>query len=192
MLLSSHPYLAGHGGGAILTLDVRKGTSLEVGGDVRGYRYSDSAVAPEAQQDNGRTSSLRAGVKQHSFGTIDLLAGGIISRVAGEQSGKTHEDRGMFTGFSMQFIGLKAFSSAPWTLSGTVWRTVTAYRAPDATVDPLIVRDDRTWRVETALRIPLAEKVETFASVGHIANDSNIQLKRYRATTATAGLVLFF
>ena len=192
MLLSSHPYLAGHGGGAILTMDIRKGTSLEVSGDVRDTRYSDSAIAPDAHTENGRTSSLRAGIKQRSFGTIDLLAGGVTSRIDAEQAGKAHADRGIFAGFSMSFAGPKGFSPTPWTISATVWRTFAAYRAPDATVDSLIVRGDRTWRVDTALKIPLAERVDSFASVGHVANESNIELKRYRATTATAGLVLSF
>ena len=77
-------------------------------------------------------------------------------------------------------------------MTATVSRTVAAYHAPDATVDPLIKRLDRVWTLNSALNVPLTDKLAGFVNVSRVSNTSNVNLYRYQATTASAGAVLSF
>ena len=192
MLLSSHPYLSAAGGGGVLTVNPVRGTIVEFAGDARQNTYHDSSIATTAQARTGDTATFRGGLKQRAFGEIDVLAGAFISRIGARQPEFAHSDVGGFAGLTFPFAGLPGLASSPWRVTATVSRTVAAYHAPDATVDPLIKRLDRVWTLNSALNVPLTDKLAGFVNVSRAINTSNVNLYRYQATTASAGAVLSF
>ena len=192
MLLSSHPYLSAAGGGGVLTVNPVRGTIVEFAGDARQTTYHDSSIATTAQARTGDTATFRGGLKQRAFGEIDVLAGAFISRIGARQPEFAHSDVGGFAGLTFPFAGLPGLASSPWRVTATVSRTIAAYHAPDATVDPLIKRLDRVWTLNSALNVPLTDKLAGFVNVSRVSNTSNVNLYRYQATTASAGAVLSF
>lgn len=192
MLLSSHPYLSGVGGGSVLTVNLARGTIVEFAGDGRQNNYRDSSVATTARGHTGDTATFRGGLKQRAFGEVDLLAGAFVSRIGARQPEFAHSDFGGFAGFTVPFAGWPSLASSPWRVIATVSRTVADYKVPDVTVDPFIARLDRTWTLNTGLNVPVTAKVNGFVNVSRVINASNVNLYRYQATTASAGAALSF
>ncbi|MCP4328051.1 MAG: hypothetical protein GY791_06395 [Alphaproteobacteria bacterium] len=89
---------------------------------------------------------------------------------------------------SFQYPPPMDLTNWPWRLDVSALGALTDYDAPDPSVDPLVTRQDREWRVNVVNTIGFSREWSAFLQLGYTENQSNLPNFTFQNLSGVVGV----
>jgi tetratricopeptide (TPR) repeat protein len=158
VMLGDRPYFSTWGGGISTRYEPAPGAIVEGQVEFRNRRFYDSIHYPTASEQSGKLLSSGVRLSGNIDDRVGWAASGVYEHNHADMAHHSYRGLSLDIAFPIVFEMAIAGATREWVFTPYGGYSYTSYGAPDPTIDPMITRADRDWRVGASVDARFSQK----------------------------------